>query len=125
MKYRKHYLDGFTECSIDEMINIIQKEGYNCYKGGDLLEYRTILYNNDSENILPYIQIIYDDMIECKMFEMEIRPTFYYVKSMKWDKGSSKPKQIRMSYDCKSRLEEMKFDNESFEDLLWRLILNY
>lgn len=106
---------------IQDVIKYAEENRLNVYNGYDENSSAFIYSFKDH---LKAIKIIYDDIYDCKKTELilkQVCPKFYprrYIMH-KWKKS------ITISQDCKSELDELQKGTESYEMIIWRLLLHY
>ena len=122
------------ESLTDRLSNIFKKWKHQTYLTEENMELlRTTIYYGYDET-QPYawlwakkhdarIKIAYDDVFDCKQTELAIRP---FCSKFSQRKTSFTPlSSIGVSEDCKQELNNMKSPYESYEMVIWRLLLEH
>lgn len=109
--------------NIDELITYIKKLNLTEYDGYD--EYSYIKAQLGSTKSPYYVMSIsYTNELDCRKTEYAIRR---YVTSFKPRNYSEYPEytSIALSHSLKNRLKKLKRGSESYESVIWYLLLEY
>ena len=108
-----------TITNIHELIEKIPKLKTNMYYGYNLTQPYAWIFSMQNRPIS--IRIEYDNLIDCKKTEMMLKPVCTTFSPRRYNPSPST--SIGVSKDCKQELKKIKQDHESFEDVIWRLLL--
>jgi len=110
-----------TITDIEKLTETIQQIHLNMYKGHNLTQPYAWIFPMQNKSIS--VRIEYDDLIDCKKTEMMLKPLCTTFSPRKYNPLPST--SIGVSRDCKDELNKIKLPYESFEDVIWRLLLTY
>lgn len=106
--------------NIQEVINYAKKNNLNVYNGYDENSSAFIYSFKNHKNA---IKIMYEDLYDCKKTELilkQVCPKFY-PKEFK----IAARRTISLSQKCKSELDAIQEGTESYEMIIWKLLLHY
>lgn len=108
-----------TITDIQKLTETIQQLNLNMYKGHNRTQPYAGIFPMQNKSISARIE--YDDLIDCKKTEMMLKPVCTTFSPRRYNPSPST--SIGVSMDCKDELKKIKQDHESFEDVIWRLLL--
>ena len=106
--------------SVDELVRFAEANILDNYHGLYEVE-KAVMYSSINPEII--IHIDFDNVYECKLFESKIRKNCRNFSPKKY--GISRNSTLGISETLKQELIKLKHDKESFEIVIWRLLLNY
>ena len=114
------YGENYDVNNIDELITTMGLLETTIYYGYDKTQPYAWLWAKKHD---ARIKIAYDDVFDCKQTELAIRP---FCSKFSQRKTSFTPlSSIGVSEDCKQELNNMKSPYESYEMVIWRLLLEH
>ncbi len=116
----KAYINGKTTTNIDELKQYLVENKLNVYQGYDLNSSAFVFSFTDYQKS---VKITYDNLYDCKKTELELKKVCskFYPKKFK----VKKRKSINISQETKSELDNLREGTQSYEMIIWKLILEH
>lgn len=114
--------NNYEITNIKELIDFIQTTNTNEYYGQDNLT-QPYAYMYPSTAPFNSIKIKYDDIIDCKKTESLLKPHCARFSPRKYDLISRQ--SISCTYGLKQELNKLKKPGQSYEMVIWDLILEH
>ena len=111
---------GYEITSIDELINFAKTSILDHYKGFNEIE-KSMMYSSVNHDIV--ICIDFENIYECRLFESKIRKYCIGFSPKKYIRST--PTSIGVTESLKQELKKLKEENESYEMVIWKLLLDY
>ena len=111
-----------TITDIDELVDTVQLLQTEIYHGYDEhTQPYSWLWATQNKNVR--IRIQYDDIYDCKKTELALKPICTKFSPRKYVFNSMK--SIGLSEGCKRELGKLKENYESYEMVIWKLLLEH
>lgn len=104
-----------------ELIHYIKEWNLTSYTGYDETQPRAMI--ESTKQPFRILMISYDDIWDCKKTEQRIKP--YMTKFTPRKYGFNSSTSIAISYSAKQELKKLKNDGDSFDFIIWKLLLRY
>lgn len=116
----KAKFEGNIITSMEELLNLCTISIINSYKGRTK-DSSAILTSLANPKVI--IMVDFDNIMECKLFESKIRNQCTQFSPKKFDDVPDST--IAVSNMLKNQLNKLKEPKESYEMIIWRLILEH
>lgn len=114
--------NNYETTNLEELIDLVQTLQCNAYQGfDDLTQPEAIVYPTKSSKAIIHIE--YDDVLDCKRTERALKSVCSKFFPRKY--GSWRLQSVGLSVGCKQELDKLKKDKQSYEQVIWGLILEH